>query len=66
MADELLRDAEVSESTLHRARVRFSAAQIAEIILVVGFSRMLAGVMLSTELDLDVQPSGDGTRRMAM
>lgn len=64
MADELLGAGEVLESTLDRARACFSTAQIVGIILVVGFYRMLAGVMLSTELDLDIQPSGDWTKRM--
>jgi alkylhydroperoxidase family enzyme len=66
MTEELLDAGEVLDSTVDRARARFSTAQIVEIILVVGFYRMLAGVMLSTELDLDVQASGDWTKRMAM
>ncbi len=66
MAGELLDAGEVSEPTLDRARASFSAAQIVETIFVVAFYRMLAGVMRSTDLDLDIQPSGSWTNRMAM
>lgn len=65
MANELLGSDEISEVTLNRALARFSVAQIVETILLVGFYRMLAGVMRSTELDLDVQSCGDWTKRMS-
>ena len=65
MADELLRTTEVSELTLDRARAEFSPAQIVETIVLVSFYRMLAGIMRSTELDLDVPASGSWTQHMA-
>ena len=64
MADEILREAEISPATLRRAQERFTPGQLVELILVVGFYRMLGSLMRSTALDLDIQPSGSWTQRM--
>jgi 4-carboxymuconolactone decarboxylase len=56
-ADELLQDDGVRESTFAAAQERLSDRAIVELLLAVGFYRMLAGVMNSVAIDLD-EPVG--------
>lgn len=51
MADELMRDGAVATHTLKKARRHFTPGQIIEIGIVVGFYRMLAGVIRTVDLD---------------
>ena len=58
-AEELLADDGASEGTVAAARERLSPREILELILAVGYYRMLAGVMNSVAIDLD-EPMGQG------
>jgi 4-carboxymuconolactone decarboxylase len=58
-AEELLADDGASEGTVEAARERLSPREILELILAVGYYRMLAGVMNSVAIDLD-EPMGQG------
>ena len=64
-AEELLRNDAVGEATFSRARERLSDREIVELILAVGYYRMLAGVMNSVAIDLD-EPLGDAVVESAM
>jgi 4-carboxymuconolactone decarboxylase len=55
--EELLADDGASEATMGLARERLSPREIVELILAVGYYRMLAGVMNSVDIDLD-EPMG--------
>jgi AhpD family alkylhydroperoxidase len=56
-AEELLADDGASEATMAAARERLSDRGIVELILAVGYYRMLAGLMNSVAIDLD-EPMG--------
>jgi 4-carboxymuconolactone decarboxylase len=58
-AEELLADDGASEGTFAAARERLSPREIVELILAVGYYRMLAGLMNSVAIDLD-EPMGKG------
>jgi AhpD family alkylhydroperoxidase len=64
-AEELLRNDAIGEATLASARERLSDREILELILAVGYYRMLAGVMNSVAIDLD-EPLGDAVVESAM
>ncbi len=53
MADELLRDDQISDEALNEAKRVFSPGQILEVTLVVGVYRMLAGLIRSINLDFN-------------
>jgi AhpD family alkylhydroperoxidase len=55
--DELLRDDGIGEATFAAARERLSDRALVELILAVGYYRMLAGLMNSVAIDLD-EPLG--------
>ena len=57
-AEELLRNDAIGEATFATARERLSDREIVELILAVGYYRMLAGVMNSVAIDLD-EPLGE-------
>ena len=57
-AEELLRNDTIGEATFAAARERLSDREIVELILTVGYYRMLAGVMNSVAIDLD-EPLGE-------
>lgn len=65
-AEELLVHDGASEATVTAAAERLSAREIVELIIAVGYYRMLAGVMSSVAIDLD-EPMGqavvDSARR---
>jgi AhpD family alkylhydroperoxidase len=63
--DELLRNDAIGEATFASARERLSDREILELILAVGYYRMLAGVMNSVAIDLDA-PLGDAVVESAM
>ena len=52
-AEELLRNDAIGQATFSRARERLSDREIVELILAVGYYRMLAGLMNSVAMDLD-------------
>jgi AhpD family alkylhydroperoxidase len=64
-ADELLRDDGIRENTFAAARERLSDREIVELIVTVGYYRMLAGLMNSVAIDLD-EPLGDAVVESAM
>jgi AhpD family alkylhydroperoxidase len=64
-AEELLRNDAIGEATFSSARERLSDREILELILAVGYYRMLAGVMNSVAIDLD-EPLGEAVVESAM
>jgi alkylhydroperoxidase family enzyme len=64
-AEELLRNDAIGEATFARARKHLSDREIVELILAVGYYRMLAGLMNSVAIDLD-KPLGDAVVESAM
>jgi 4-carboxymuconolactone decarboxylase len=64
-AEELLRNDTIGEATFSSARERLSDREILELMLAVGYYRMLAGVMNSVAIDLD-EPLGDAVVESAM
>ena len=61
-AEELLRDDGIRETTFAAAKERLSDREIVELILAVGYYRMLAALMNSVAIDLD-EPLGDDVVR---
>ena len=61
-AEELLRDDGIRETTFAAVKERLSDREIVELILAVGYYRMLAGLMNSVAIDLD-EPLGDDVVR---
>jgi AhpD family alkylhydroperoxidase len=64
-AEELLRNDAIGEATFSSTRKRLSDREIVELILAVGYYRMLAGLMNSVAIDLD-EPLGDAVVQSAM
>jgi len=64
-AEELLRNDTIGEATFASVRKRLSDREIVELILTVGYYRMLAGLMNSVAIDLD-EPLGDAVVESAM
>jgi 4-carboxymuconolactone decarboxylase len=64
-AEELLRNDAIGEATFSRARERLSDREIVELILAVGYYRMLAGLMNSVAIDLD-EPAGGAVIESAL
>ena len=63
--EELLRNDTIGEATFASARKRLSDREIVELILAVGYYRMLAGLMNSVAIDLD-EPLGGAVIESAL
>ncbi len=64
-AEELLHDDGIGEATVAAARERLSDREIVELILAVGYYRMLAGLMNSVAIDLD-EPLGEAVLQSSL
>ena len=64
-AEELLTNDAIGEATFAAARDRLSDREVVELILAVGYYRMLAGLMNSAGIDID-EPLGDAVVESAM